>query len=292
MLQAANFRRFRRRVLLALTATVLAALAWTWFASGRQTAQRAQAERLVCALPAEPANTAHQGMVWVAGGSFDFGDTVYPEEQPVRRTTVDGFWIDRTEVTNDAFAQFVQATGYITVAERPVDPRLHAALPPEMRLPGAVVFVMPNAVQGAGDVTQWWRYIPGANWRHPGGPGTNITGRGAFPVVTVTYEDALAYARWKGRSLPTEAQWECAVHTQPALHWGAVWEWTDSVFEPYAGFVAHPYRDYSAPWFGSRKVLRGACLATAQEMVNARYRNFFPPERRDIFAGFRTVGPA
>lgn len=217
MPQVARFRQFRQRLLLALIATLLAALAWAWFAEGRQAAQLAQAERLECPLPAEPAGTAHAGMVWVAGGSFDFGDTVYPEEQPVRRTTVGGFWIDRTEVTNDAFSAFVQATGYVTVAERPVDPRLHAALPPEMRLPGAVVFVMPNAVQGTGDVTQWWRYMPGANWRHPGGPATGIAGRGAFPVVTVTYEDALAYARWKGRSLPSEAQWEWAARAgQPA----------------------------------------------------------------------------
>ncbi len=165
-------------------------------------------------------------MVWVPAGEFEFGDTVYPEEQPVRKTRVAGFWIDRTEVTNDAFAQFVQATGYVTVAEHVVDPALHPGLPPEMRQPGAVVFVMPNAVTGKGDLTQWWQYVPGANWRHPGGPATTIAGRGAFPVVAVTIEDALAYAKWKGRTLPSEAQWEWAAragqqvnaqeHAQPA----------------------------------------------------------------------------
>ena len=156
-------------------------------------------------------------MVWVPAGEFAFGDSVYPEEQPVRQTKVAGFWIDRTEITNDAFAQFVQATGYVTVAERAVDPALHPGLPPEMRQPGAVVFVMPNAVTGKGDLTQWWRYLPGANWRHPGGPATTIAGRGAFPVVTVTIEDALAYAKWKGHTVPSEAQWEWAARAgQPA----------------------------------------------------------------------------
>ena len=205
---------------------VLAAAGWMWVAQGRTAAQRAQAERPQCPLPPPDAGARHPGMVWVPGGEFDFGDTVYPEEQPPRTTRVAGFWMDRTEVTNDQFAQFVQATGYVTVAELPVDPVQHPELPPAMRQPGAVVFVMPNAVSGKGDLTQWWRYLAGAQWRHPGGPGTHIEGRGAFPVVAVTYADALAYAKWKGASLPAEAQWEWAArgaqpgaastHEQPA----------------------------------------------------------------------------
>jgi formylglycine-generating enzyme required for sulfatase activity len=189
---------------------LLAAAIATWFWLGRQTAQRASRETLHCALPSQGPQAPHPGMVWVPGGSFEFGDTENPEEQPIRKTTVAGLWMDRTEVTNDEFAEFVKATGYLTGAERPVDTRTHPGLPPAMQQPGAVVFVMPNDVNGHGDVTQWWRYIAGANWRHPGGPATSIEGRGAFPVVTVTYEDAQAYARWKGHSLPTEAQWEWA----------------------------------------------------------------------------------
>jgi sulfatase modifying factor 1 len=196
---------------LALFAALLALLAVAaWIGLGAQTSRYTKAELLQCPLPAQDATAPHPGMVWVPGGSFAFGDTVYPEEQPVHPTRVAGFWMDRTEVTNAEFAEFVKATAYVTVAERAVDTRLHPGLSAEMRLPGAVVFVMPNDVKGTGSVTQWWRYIPGANWRHPGGPDTRIDGRGAFPVVTVTFDDASAYAKWKGHQLPSEAQWEWA----------------------------------------------------------------------------------
>ena len=167
-----------------------------------------------CRLPEMPPHTPHPGMAWVPAGRFELGDTTYPEEGPVRKTQVAGFWMDRTEVTNDAFAAFVKATGYVTVAERDVNAALNSeiasALPVEMRQPGAVVFAMPESVSNRQDLRQWWRYVPGAQWRQPGGPSTTIEGRGAFPVVTVTYEDAQAYAHWKGHQLPSEAQWEWA----------------------------------------------------------------------------------
>ena len=191
-------------------AVVLCAAAATFLWQGGLTRKGGRQEPLQCVLPAQAAGAPRPGMVWVAGGSFEFGDTTYPEEKPVRTVTVKGFWMDRTEVTNDAFAQFVTATGYVTVAERAVDPALHPGLPPDMQKPGAVVFVMPNDMNGKGQVMQWWRYIPGANWRNPGGPGTRIDGHRSFPVVTVTLEDAQAFAHWKGHTLPTEAQWEWA----------------------------------------------------------------------------------
>ena len=123
------------------------------------------AERTAC--PLAPSTSPHPGMVWVQAGSFAFGDTVYREETPVRQATVQGFWMDRTEVTNSEFARFVQATGYVTTAERPVDAKLHPGLPPEMQRPGAVVFVNPTDLRSGGDPSQWWQYLPGASWRQP-----------------------------------------------------------------------------------------------------------------------------
>ncbi|MBP8149314.1 MAG: SUMF1/EgtB/PvdO family nonheme iron enzyme [Limnohabitans sp.] len=108
------------------------------------------------------------------------------------------------------------------------------------------------------------------------------------PAVHVNADDAQAWCEWASRRLPTEAEWECAAHT-PDFAWGQVWEWTASDFAPYPGFEAHPYREYSAPWWHDHRVLRGASAATSAHVVDVRYRNFFVPERRDIFAGFRSV---
>ena len=193
-----------------LVLIVAVGIAALWVSGGRRAEVAAKAAPSRCLAAARDAEGPHPGMVWVPGGSFAMGDTVYPEEKPVREMKVAGFWIDRHEVTNDEFAAFVTATGYVTVGERPVDPATHPGLPPDMLKPGAVVFVMPNKVDGSGDISQWWQYIPGANWRHPGGPDTNILGHENYPVVAVALEDIEAYARWKGRSLPDEAQWEWA----------------------------------------------------------------------------------
>lgn len=109
------------------------------------------------------------------------------------------------------------------------------------------------------------------------------------PACWLNAHDAQAWCEWAGRALPTEAQWECAARTQPGFQWGRVWEWTASTFEPYPGFTPHPYRDYSEPWFGTHRVLRGASVFTDALMVSPSYRNFFLPERTDVPAGFRTV---
>jgi sulfatase modifying factor 1 len=195
---------------IALVAALLLVGAWLLWPRASAGVQADALAPQQCALPQEPTASPHPGMVWVPAGTFALGDTVYAEEQPVRPATVKGFWMDRTEVTNAQFARFIQATGYVTLAERPVDTKLHPGLPPDMQQPGAVVFINPADVRNGGDLRQWWQYVPGASWRHPGGPATSIEGRDAFPVVNVTQEDAQAYARWAGRALPSEVEWEWA----------------------------------------------------------------------------------
>jgi formylglycine-generating enzyme required for sulfatase activity len=164
---------------------------------------------------------APPGMVWIEGGEFSMGSTdplARPDEAPVHRVRVDGFWMDTTELTNAKFAEFVKATGYKTVAERPVDwEELKKQLPPgtpkpddKMLLPGSLVFTPPDQPVDLRAHEQWWTWTTGADWQHPEGPSSSIDGKNDYPVVHIAYEDAVAYCAWAGKSLPTEAQWEFA----------------------------------------------------------------------------------
>jgi sulfatase modifying factor 1 len=138
------------------------------------------------------------------------GPDTMDDARPVHRVYVDGFWMDATEVTNEAFAEFVAATQYVTVAERKPRPEDYPGVPVDKLVTGSVVFTPPDRPVSLGNPLAWWSYLPGADWRHPEGPGSNLTGRGKHPVVHIAYEDAEAYAKWAGKRLPTEAEWEFA----------------------------------------------------------------------------------
>jgi formylglycine-generating enzyme required for sulfatase activity len=164
---------------------------------------------------------APAGMVWVPGGEFTMGtdsDLGWPDEKPAHRVRVDGFWVDKTEVTNAQFRAFVEATRYVTTAEKP--PKLEEIMsqmppgtppPPKDKLvPGSLVFQPTKGPVDTSDYSQWWHWTPGASWRHPEGPGSDLRGRDDHPVVQVSWDDAVAYAKWAGKRLPTEAEWEFA----------------------------------------------------------------------------------
>ena len=164
-------------------------------------------------------------LVWIPGQTATLGsDRHYPEEAPARAVSVDGFWIQARQVTNAEFAEFIGATGYVTVAERPLDPAAYPGARAENLQPGSMVFARTAGPVDLRHLNLWWAWTPGASWQHPRGPRSSVKGREEHPVVHVAFEDAEAYARWAGLSLPTEAEWEVAA--RGGLD-GAVYTWGD-----------------------------------------------------------------
>lgn len=183
-------------------------------------------------------------MVWIPGGTFLMGSNdFYPEERPAHRVTVDGFWMDEHPVTNAEFRRFVKVTDYQTVAERSPNPDDYPGVDSTLLVPGSLVFRQPARPVSLKDYRVWWSYVPGSCWKHPEGPTSTLGGRDRHPVVHIAYADAEAYARWAGKVLPTEAEWEFAA--RGGLE-GATFVWGDE-FAPGGRMQANTWQG-EFPW--------------------------------------------
>jgi sulfatase modifying factor 1 len=249
-------------------------------------------------------------MVWIPGATFLMGsDWHYPEEAPAHKATVGGFWIDAGPVTNREFGRFVRKTGYVTMAQRAPDPAYHPGTRRELLVPFSTVFVVPRQRVGLTDPSNWWRPVRGADWRHPEGPGSSIRSMPDHPVVHVAWADVLAYARWAGKQIPTEAEWELAARggldgaefawgdeLNPDGHWMAntwpgefpVRNTRDDGYErtsPVGAFPANPYGVYdmignvwewTSDWYAAGHDIDVPAGFGGGQRVDARERSIDP----------------